>query len=161
MLDKKLRLIIMSSFFLYLLGIIIVYFILSDDFGIRALFSINNEYNINMFNLIPLKNLLKNLVYNVNIRYLKNVIYSFVIWIPSGYFGYVLNNKKSFLGKMIFLLIFVNILFLMRTFLLRGYYDIDKAIIALISFSTTYYVVSFSQKIFYIDRNKNLESTHC
>ncbi len=101
------------------------------------MYGFNNSYSIDMFNIIPFKNLIfyinKINEYNLNIV-IYNLIYPIIVWIPMGVFFNTCSILKNINRKK---LVFISSLFLasvIRVILLVGFFDIDKIILGYIGF---------------------------
>ncbi len=141
---------IYSIFISYIVFLIYIYFWPFNFSYVKVIYNYSNSYSIEMFNLIPFKNIIMYLQNKENINsniVIYNLLYPIIIWIP---FGLTINiipffEKCMLIKKVAIFSFFLIMLFLLRVILLFGFFDVDKIILSNIGFiiGCTLYKISF------------------
>ncbi|NDO46310.1 VanZ family protein [Clostridium sp. MD294] len=139
--------------FLAMFYFLIRLFIIDAGSFVKNIYSFHNTYSIEMFNFVPLKNII---YYSLNTgrkvgnyEYLfQNVIFYIILWLPMGYF--FADSKANFKKSLLFIFLVVTVISFIRVVLLIGFFDIDKILLSCIGFSLGYYITKKLHKIIYI-----------
>ncbi|RPF42097.1 VanZ like protein [Hydrogenoanaerobacterium saccharovorans] len=148
---QKYTKILWALFLIYIIVVLIALFIIKnlehrilyDYFDNSILDGQPNRSYLQLFNLFPMKSISKllNSVYDHTypIRILRNTLIRPIIgFLPCGFFNYLLFPKKRFVTTYGIFLLALCTIFIIRVFLLIGFFNIDKILLCSLGYVIGY-----------------------
>ena len=142
---------------LYAAALVYLYFFRAAVNYARILYDYYNGYNMEMTNLVPFKNILfyiKNIGNFTSDIIIYNLLFPVAVWLPC---GLLFQWKISTVRRAVIVLLCVLIIFSLRFFIIKSFFDIDKVILAMCGYFSGQSLMLLLRKAFPVRANNGCE----